>query len=451
MPKGGIFHALIRPEERVGLRAIRSESKLRKLAVSKYNKRWRSWAQHRVRQYTLNLPVSVTADTSLMDGPYLAACIQKSARLRKHDEKMWAGYTDRILEIKESLQPMEIGYIMWGYGKSGFIDPRLYTGLSQRMISCMPEMVSHSLMSIMWCLKRMNYRHTEILNNTVKTTIDSIERIRPADFMKIVNSAASLGVNDPVLINRLQEVAIPKFEEAFAQPFRNAIHPLAISFIYRDSPVTLYLLERFRRIHMTSRPQHLMHAYESAVAVRILYPEIWNNLPREVKEFYVRLSQRHISSLRKRPSCIQWDVSSILASQLALNHRNSFRWGPFHVDIGLDATDGDERRDGIMIDLPTSFYFGSNQYRSSVQLRHWLLSELGWKVRRIRWEDWVQLEQEKKIPFIEDLLKGEPSDKLANKSEADIMPYRELWKKFNQDFEQRQKRQNKAAREFDLA
>jgi len=431
MPKGGIFHALVRPQERVALRAIRAESKLKKEAISKYNKRWRSWAQQRVRQYTLNLPVVLTADTALMDNKYIAACVQKAARLRKHDVRMWEGYTERILEIQDTLEPMDLGYIMWGYGKSGFIDPRLYSGLSKRLLGTMPEMSSHSLMSILWCLKRMNYQDKELVNQAVRETLNNIDRIRPADFMKIVNSAASLGLSNAELCKRIQEVAIPKFEEAFAQPFRNAVHPLAISYIYKDSPVTPYLLERFRRIFITARPHHLMLAYESAVAVRILYPEIWNELSKEAKQFYVRLSQRHIRARGKPPSNIQWNISSILASDLELNHRNSFRWGPFQIDLGLDTTDEEERRDCILVDCPTSFFFGSNQYRPNRRLRHRLLSELGWKVRRVRWEDWVLLSDEEKKPFLERLLAEEPAMELADRPVGDIMQYRQAWRDFN--------------------
>ena len=51
-----------------------------------------------------------------MDANYITACVQKAAALRKHDVKLWFGYSKRILELREELQPDQLGYIMWGYG-----------------------------------------------------------------------------------------------------------------------------------------------------------------------------------------------------------------------------------------------------------------------------------------------------------------------------------------------
>jgi len=131
-----------------------------------------------------------------------------------------------------------------------------------------------------------------------------------------VNGAACLAMTNKEICKRLQEVTIPKLEETYAQGFRNSLHPLSISFIYKDSPVSKYLLERFRRIHITARPAHLRNAYESAIAIRLLFPDVWRELPVEVKAFYVRLSQRHIKTIQKRPSKLQRDVSGVLASEL---------------------------------------------------------------------------------------------------------------------------------------
>eukprot|EP00397_Hematodinium_sp_SG-2012_P049797 GEMP01057587.1.p1 GENE.GEMP01057587.1~~GEMP01057587.1.p1 ORF type:complete len:450 (+),score=87.24 GEMP01057587.1:22-1371(+) len=448
MPKGGIFSALVRPRERMTLRAIRSESRMRKEAVSRFNKRWRAWAQHRVRQYTLNLPVSLTADTQLMDNKYIAACVQKAARLRKHDSRLWRGYSDRILQIQDTLEPHDLGYILWGYGKSGYLDPRLYIGLSARIHDTLPEFNSHALMALMWCMKRINYQDKELVAATVRTAVETIEKVRPSDFIKIVNGAASLGLSNKDICKRVQEVTIPKLEETFAQGFRDAVNPLAISFIYKDSPVTRYLLERFRRIHITARPHHMMHAYESAIAVRLLYPQIWQELPLEVKAFYVRMSQRHIKSKEKTPSNVQWEISGVLASEMEFNHRNTFRWGPFSVDVGLDQVDDDERRDCIMVDTPTSYFFNTNQYRPGRQLRHRLLSELGWKVRRVRWEDWVQLQAEEKKPFLENMLCEEPSDHLFDRHPVDMSELRHLYKDFNTRYAARQA--EREVRELDL-
>jgi hypothetical protein len=99
MGKGGIFATLVRPQERQTLRAIRAESRLKRAGISKYNKRFRSWAQMRVRKYQLGLPVVLTTDTPLMDPKYITACVQKAAKLRKHDVDLWKGYAERVKEI----------------------------------------------------------------------------------------------------------------------------------------------------------------------------------------------------------------------------------------------------------------------------------------------------------------------------------------------------------------
>ena len=45
----------------------------------------------------------------------------QAAALRKHDVKLWFGYSKRILELRGELQPDQLGYIMWGYGHSGAV------------------------------------------------------------------------------------------------------------------------------------------------------------------------------------------------------------------------------------------------------------------------------------------------------------------------------------------
>lgn len=89
----------MRPAERWQLSAVRDEQRnVRKYGIARFNKRprgmrmafkevarWRSWAQNRVRQFRLPLPVTLTSDTSLMDAAYVSRCVQKAASLRKHD------------------------------------------------------------------------------------------------------------------------------------------------------------------------------------------------------------------------------------------------------------------------------------------------------------------------------------------------------------------------------
>merc|ERR1711920_1210400 len=154
--------------------------------------------------------------------------------------------------------------------------------------------------------------------------------------------------------------------------------------------VIAYLLERFRRIFITARPMHLMKAYESAVVCRVLKPEVWRGLSREAKQFYVRLSQRHIPDKGRQPTAWHWELSRFLVD-LDEAHRNSFRWGPFPVDIGLEELDYDERRRCLMVDSPSAFFHDSDQYLPAKRLQHRMLTSLGWDVRRIRWDDWADL------------------------------------------------------------
>lgn len=62
-------------------------------------------------------------------------------------------------------------------------------------------------------------------------------------------------------------------------PIASKVNPLAVGTIYGRSPsVIRYLLERFRKVHITTRPQHLMAAYEAVVVCRVLYPHVWQSL-----------------------------------------------------------------------------------------------------------------------------------------------------------------------------
>ncbi|CAE7853899.1 ppa1 [Symbiodinium necroappetens] len=386
---GSVFHARMRPEERMTLRAVRDEMRLRKKGIARFNKRWRSWAQNRVRQFRLPLPVTLTSDTALMDANYITACVQKAAALRKHDVKLWFGYSKRILELREELQPDQLGYIMWGYGKSSFLDASFYREILPTIKEQVPNFQSHALMSLMWCLKRIRWHDGHLNRAAAQHALDSIEALRPSDFIKVTNALAQLGLRDTGLREALSRVAVPKLEETFAQQFRDAVNPVTIGRLWNDE-VTAYLLERFRKIFITARPMHLLKAYESAVVCRIQRPQVWRMLSKDSKSFYVRLSQRHIADKGKEPSQLHWDVSRHLAD-LGEAHRNSFRWGPLYIDIGLEQIEVDERRRCVMVDGPSSFFYCSDQYLPAKHLQHETLTSLGWDVRRVRWDDWLEL------------------------------------------------------------
>lgn len=400
--RGGIFHATVRPKEKITLRAVRAEAKLRRHGIARYNKRWRSWAQQRVRQFQLPLPVTLTSDTALMGPAYVTSCVQKAAALRKHDLQLWHGFSDRILELRHEMQPEQLGYILWGYGKSRFISEHFYRELMPTIKEQLPHFQSHALMSTMWCLKNVKWRDRELLRAVAQTTLDRVDSLRPSDFIKVSNALAALGLADPALRDAMSSVAVAKFEETFAQQFRDAVNPVTIGCFW-DENVTAYLLERFRRIFITARPNHLLKAYEAAVVCRVHMPQVWRSLSRDARQFYVRLSQRHISDKSWEPTPFQWDVSRHLAD-IGEVHRNAFRWGPFTVDIGLEELELDERRRCIMVDAPGSFFFGSDQYLPRRKLHHQMLSSLGWDIRRVRWDDWGQLQIGEKQAFLQSLL-----------------------------------------------
>lgn len=417
---GGIFHARVRPTEKITLRAIRDEAHLRRRGISRYNKRWRSWAQNRVRHFQLALPVTLTSDTSLMNTQYITGCVQKAASLRKNDVKLWHGYSKRILELQDELEAEQLGYILWGYAKSSFLDGNFYREIMPTVKARLPEFQSHALMSLMWCMKQVKWKDRDLLTSVAQHTLDSIDALRPSDFIKVSNALASLGLRNTSLCERISGVAIAKFEETFAQQFRDAVNPVAIGCLWNDE-VSQYILERFQRIFITARPHHLLKAYESVVVARVQAPQVWRALPHDTKQFYVRLSQRHIPDIGQEPSSLHWDVSRHLA-ELGEAHRNSFRWGPFGIDVGLEELEDDERRRCIMVDGPSSFYFGTDQYLPPKKLQHRMLSSLGWDIRRVRWDDWVDLELdgEKKRPYLETLLSGagHVGEELADRPEA---------------------------------
>ncbi|CAD7946875.1 unnamed protein product [Amoebophrya sp. A120] len=340
----------------------------------------------------------------------------------------------------------------------------------------LPNLGSYQLMSLFWCCKRLNYRDVPLQQAAIRVVLDKLDDIRPADFVKIINAAAALDVfpqsscsrdgtstsesaatssslvNDlassatklfsaavptfvtdsfssgttsssagATLKKRLFTVCHSKLDACTAQEFRDAVNPCLIGAFFSDELIK-YTLTRFRKIHITARPHHLLKAFESAVVCRTLYPHVWVNLDSEVKQFYVKLSMRHIPCFVKSPDAFHWNVSKHL-SQLEQNHRNAFRWGPFWLDIGLESLDAQtEKRDCILLDRQPAFYFGTNKYIRLRKLQHKVLTHLGWNVKHVRYEDWFRFkpgsDSEKKQQFLLHLLaKEEPTEILLDKKE----------------------------------
>ncbi|KFG65344.1 RAP domain-containing protein, partial [Toxoplasma gondii RUB] len=114
---------------------------------------------------------------------------------------------------------------------------------------------------------------------------------------------------------------------------------------------------------------------------------------------------RRIPQRARRPSPLHWDVSNALA-KLGVFHRNTFQWGCFWIDIG----EIDDRRQCWFVDGPSDFYSSTNEYTEANKLQHRILSELGWNIRRVRWNDWVQLgtDMDAKVEYLRKLRERPP-------------------------------------------
>uniref|UniRef100_A0A0G4I116 RAP domain-containing protein n=1 Tax=Chromera velia CCMP2878 TaxID=1169474 RepID=A0A0G4I116_9ALVE len=562
------------PRERTILRALWKEGKL-KQSARRNALPFRSWTQQRVRRFQLNTPTTLHAvfDPSLrglMDGAYLAACLQKAAALRKHDTKLWHGLAQRTLEVFDSITPEQMGYCLYGFGKSqwmkfGFYQ-RLFEALRRRGVGDFP---SHALMMTAWTLYRLAFRNEPVLRQVAEAAVARADLVRPADLIKLANACARQGIfsetlpaqseeeaaaeaeatflpftsSAPLLVTegqqlpedvrsgsqalgvsglissrlrslrggtsgssglktRLSEAVMDKLQDMRALDAREAMCDVAVVNLYEDD-LKRYILERFSKIFIVCRPKHLQQAYRTAVAVRVLRPELWESLPRKVKAYYVRLSMRKINMKQKFPSSLQWSISRTLAA-MGIKHRNTFTWGSHWVDISelsprlvhspggptvpepdqeaieamqrvrrerlnrihaLQPLDSDlaedpggesnensppppdqtesqsdsageseghssssfgESREGAVsvplgdvgavpykvpnlqgeagsfeslsgrvawfVDGPSNFYSGSLKYKEAVKLKHKVLSLLGWEIRRIRWDEWLEVQ-----------------------------------------------------------
>ncbi|KAF4669430.1 hypothetical protein FOZ61_004193 [Perkinsus olseni] len=346
--------------------------------------------------------VTITTDPGLMDAAYLAAAIQKAASLRKHDVVLWRGFTGRLMELIEEIPPEHIGYVLWGYGKALYLPSNakeVYLALFDRARMLLPQLSSHAIMATLWTMKRVQIQpHKSDLMEFAKHVMERRDSIRPTDFCKIANCLAFFGTgkHNSGFRKQFSEAARSKYdEELFAQGFRAVVSPTAMYTLWNDTMRT-YVLERFRRVQQTARPNHLHAAYLAAVICRVHNPGVWFDLSLPCRQFYTRLSMRHIPYGNIKPGPLHQDVSNHLA-ELQVTHRNSFRWGPFAIDIGIESKEvhdseefGDDRKKCIFIDGPTQFYFGTNDYLESVKMYHSTLSSLGWMVYRLHWMEWSQ-------------------------------------------------------------
>ncbi|SBT32933.1 RAP protein, putative [Plasmodium ovale wallikeri] len=397
---------LVRPRERVIISAIRRESRI-KYKAKRMHKRFRSWAQQRVREYWLPMNVCLTSQVNLMDGQYISACVQKAATLRKHDYKLWKEYSERILQIADTLTPQQIGYIFYGMGKSRFLNTKFYEQLLISVQTKLGTFYSHPLMCIAWSLNRLQIRNEHFFNEYCKIIIDKIEEIRVKDLIKINTAIGKLGIYNKKYKNIMNKCIINKLDTIFAQDFRNVINDITMINIY-DNDAKKYILTRFSNMFICARPQHYKCAYQSAVAVRVLFPDVWNLLSNKVKSFYVRLSMRRITESCRKPSDFQWEVSDCLG-KLGISHRNTFLWGCYFIDIG----EMNEKRNCWFVDGPSCFYTSTNLYTESTKLKHRILYDLGWNIRRITWFDWLKFGNDinEKTEYVKMLREKEPLGK----------------------------------------
>ncbi|CDJ61438.1 hypothetical protein, conserved [Eimeria maxima] len=335
----------LRPRDRLLKSAIAAETRLR-YKGRRMHKRFRSWSQHRVRQYWLPQRVSLHADTADMSPAYLAAAVQKAATLRKHDVALWFNFSRRAQQVADTCTPQQLGYLFYGFGKARFLDPPLYACLLRYAVSSLEDFASHSLMTVPWALSRVAIREVSALTEVGQETVLKAAHMRPGDLIKVAVGLAKL---------RLSSVLLPALKDASALDFRNSMHPLAVIGLYTQ-PLQTFVMERFSNLR------------------RILHPI-------------------------RRPSPLHWEVSDCLAA-LGIAHRNTFHWGCFWIDIG----EAGDRRRCIFVDGPAAFYTNSTQYTEAVKLQHRVLSDLGWEVRRVLWFDWVGLEgKQQKIEFLRKL------------------------------------------------
>ena len=418
--KGGVFSARVHPRLKQILRGVKQESNLRREGITRFNKRWRSWAIRTVRKHNLARQVVLTADPELMDAEYLATCMQKAASGGVKDVDLWKGYIDRLSEIMDEIPPELFGYIAWSIGRVQIPNRGdLYPKLIKRASELTSELSGGSLMAILWTLRRALVRpDNRLLEQIAERVMVDHEKVRPSDFIKICNNLAffGFGKNDSKFRDRISNIALAKFEsDTFAQDFRSAMDPLAIANLYNDEMRT-YVLDRFRKIFITARPNHLLHAYHSSVLVRVLAPNVWfNDLTEKTRGFYQSLAVRHIAAPSRGLSKFHKEVSDLLAGpEFSIPHRNMFRWGPFWIDIGIETEDlqepseelGDDRKTCIILDKPSSFFSNEKQTMTEkALLEDILLSNVGWKVCHVNHHLWSKCrDSEAKIKLLRSVL-----------------------------------------------
>lgn len=387
--KGGIFSARVHPRVKQILRGVKQESGLRREGITRFNKRWRSWAIRQVRLQAISKPVVLTVDPELMDPEYLATCMHSAASRNLKDPTLWKKYLNRMSE--SNFSPLHLGYVCWSIGKVQVSADYLW--LMDALEENIPLMTSHGLASAMWMFRRALVLPREsLMEKITHKLLTEPDTIRSADFIKVCNNLAFFGFNKNNLKFRdsISNVAMTKFEtNTFAQDFRETIEPLALVNLWNDE-MKGYIMDRFRKIFITARPNHLLKAYYSAVTIRVLYPQVWyQHVSRQSRGFYTALAMRHIAAPGRGMDTFHKSVSAQLV-HLGSAHRNMFRWGPFFIDIGVED-ESDDKKTCIILDKASSFYTNApKQYTEKSKLEHLVLSQVGWNVAHVNHRNWRQ-------------------------------------------------------------
>jgi hypothetical protein len=230
----------VQPRQKLAHAAMQRERLLRREGVSRYNKRFRSWTQHRVRQYTLRRPavgpLSPDMRTKDMDGEYLAASFQKAASLRKMDLEVWRKLANRAMQISDaaSIKTDHIGFIFYGIGKTRYLHVKLIGSLldAQMAGDTFNQLNSHAVMSIMWTLRRTHMHPGEKFLTRISDLLVKEERkFRPKDFFKCLHALAFFGHRkmDADWRSEISKISLTKFEKMFAQEVRALTEPVVLA------------------------------------------------------------------------------------------------------------------------------------------------------------------------------------------------------------------------------
>lgn len=416
------------PKYRLHNRALRQEYKVKELGKMRFADRFKTESVKTVRSRPLPRTVNIASDPQKMDSEYLVGAMHRCATMDMKDLNLWRGYASRALDLRAQIRPEHYAYLFGSIGRVGFVDQSLMDGLFNDGIAPSIEYLpSASIAFSFYGLMKTNVllKSSSTVNTVLDRTLVRLREMKGLDLMMLSKSVGYFGFKSDDIGWRSEFSAECKARfdtELFAQDFKNILSLSAFVNVWTDE-MRSYILERISRIHITLRPNELRKAYLLAVAARLKYPNVWfNMLSFSARRFYAKLAERHIPMPRSGFNVYHRYVSNVIAKDLGLAHRNTFRWGPFMVDIGFDegsrqlngvahgdieaspqlesetVTSGAPGRlnDCLLFDKPcASYYHATNRYTENARITHELLSKTGWAVRRCPYDAFVRSEDKK--------------------------------------------------------